>query len=235
MDKIKALMIENGMSEEAATKICESMGNYVTSHKQKLDEQFKQRLAKAKQVCLEQTSEHKRELSRRFQIFVEAKQVQIEESLRKQIASKETEAAATLEKVSRLIEGLDIDGQPNSELKAELQKLTTAYEKVVTERDAAVNKANDSLQICERVMKRCRQLERVVKESQGSNGKPINEGKTQPNRIDGNRQNGKPTTPRPTLKQNQVVSESATRQPAASGTQTFGPAQIAKDMDADLR
>jgi hypothetical protein len=235
MDKIKQLMIESGLSAEAAAKICESLDGYETQLKTKYESAFKARLNKAKKVCAEEVAEHKREMSRRIQIFFEAKKNSIEESLRKVAINKETEAAAQLERIHAMLEGHNIDGQPNSELKAQVQHLGQKVKALKEDRDKAVTKANQTVELAEKVMARNRTLERTIKESQQPTGGKA--AKQPAKRIDEGRRRGRTRTPRPTLAQNQdALTEGAPpqRQQSQGGSKMVGPAQIAQDMDPNI-
>lgn len=235
MDKIKDLMVAAGINEDAADKICESLENWKTSEKKKLNEQFKQRLDKAKKVCVEEVTDHKRELSRRFQIFVESRKCAIEESLRKQAIDKETKAVAALENVQNVLEGVSIDGQPNGELKAKLQRAEDANRRLAEERDKAVTKATQTMELAEKALARSRKAERELQEAKNK-GRAISEGSGNKGtrRIDESRQSGRPRTTRPTVSANQNANRPAQQQ-GGGGTKTMeGPAKIAQDMDANL-
>lgn len=234
--KIKQLMIESGLSEEAAAKICESLDSYVSEKEHQLDEQFKQRLVKAKKVCMEEVESHNLELSRRAQIFMESKREQIIESLRKQIANEETEAVACLSKISSLMEGIDVNGQPNSELMARIKKLANDNKRLMEDRDKAVQKANSTLELANKVSKHNRDLERQLQESKRQgNGGNIAEGKgknQQPSRrIDESKTPGTTTrTTRRTVASNQGANRPLQQQ----GSAVVGPAQIAESMEEDV-
>jgi len=198
MDKIKQLLQKSGLSSEAADKICESLDSYTAQVKQKLDEEFKARLAKAKQICLEETEAHKAELSRRVQIFLETKGPAIEESITRQAANRETEAVAKLEKVAAVVEGIQLDGQSNSELKAELSKLHKLAERLIEERDHAIKKAHNLTSISERLVKKNREMQQALVEHAKGRGAPSGDRK----KIDEGRKGGEPRTTRPTIKEN---------------------------------
>ncbi len=195
MDKIKQLALKCGLSEETATKLCESIDSHLKQKDQERDQEFQSRLAKAKQVCVEEVKAHKAELSRRTQIFLEAKNVAIEEQINRQLASRQAEAVAKLERIAALVEGFDVDGQPQSELKGEITKLRKWVKNLSEERKMAVEKNKRLKQISERVLKRNRELESTLLESR------------QPQRqasgkIDESRQSGRRQTTQPTIQEN---------------------------------
>jgi hypothetical protein len=224
MDKIRELLLKCGVSEEAARQICESLDAHATTLRKQLDEEFQTRLVQAKKVCVEETEAYKAELARRLQIFLEAKGAAIEEQLGRQVAQRETAAQAKLERVKALVEGIEIDGQPCSELKAELDQLKRLTAALVEERDLAVGKAQRVQAIAERVLKRNRQLEGAVAE-----GAPIRK----PQRLDTERMGGQRRTTQPTLV------ESVTRRPVhraagsdlSNDSRSHTPEQIAKEVD----
>ena len=164
MKKINQLMVKSGLSQEAADKICESLVQKKAAMQESIDKQFKRRAAMAKKVCVEEVEKHKRELSRRMQIFLEAKNVAIEESITRQIAQRNTEAVAKLEKVYALLEGIDVDGQSVTELKNELNKFKSIAAKLVDDRNKAVAKSQRIYAIAESVLNRNRKLEKIVTE-----------------------------------------------------------------------
>jgi len=223
MDKIRQLLQKSGLSSEAASQICESLDNYTAQVKQKLDEEFKTRLAKAKQVCEEETSAHKAELSRRVQVFLETKGPAIEESLTRQAANRETEAVAKLERVAAVVEGIQLDGQSNSELVAEANKLKKLAGRLIEERDHALKKAKDLVSISERLVARNRDMQKaLVEHSQGSDAT-----RSRPGKIDEGRKGGQARTTRPTIKEN-IDREPA---PAAAGPDKVGVMESPKSPE----
>ena len=215
MDKIKQLLQENGVSAEAATKICESLNAFTAQVKAQYDEAFKTRLANAKKVCMEEVNTHKVELSRRVQVFLEAKGTAIEESLAREATKRDTEAVAKLEKISALVEGIELNGQSHSELQTEVDKLRKVAKQLSEGRNQAIRKAHNLQGISERLIKRTRQLEIALTEQ---TKKPTNH-----QRLDENRSGAKPRTTRPTIREN------TERQPARRAA---GPDRVASSMMA---
>jgi hypothetical protein len=225
MDKIKQLLQKCGLSAEVSAELCEAIDNHANMLKEQSDNEFQARLAKAKKVCFEEVEAHKAELARRLQIFLEAKNSTIEELVMRQSANKETEAVAKLEKIYALLEGIELDGQSNSELKTEIDKFRRLAERLVEERDRAVSKAKRCIQISERVLKRNRALERTLTESRGTPS-----GNTA--RIDGSRNAAPRRTTQRTLKEN-IEPTSVPKREAPTGTMNTprNPAEIAGVMD----
>lgn len=166
MDKIKQLMIKVGLSEEAANQLTASIDNHLQQLRESVDKEYQQKLEKAKQICLKETEDHKRELSRRLQIFLEAKSNHIQEVLGKQSAERGTEAESKLEKIASLVEGIEINGQPNSDLQAQNAKLIESTNKLQAQYKKAITKANQLQEVINTVLKRNKKLEQSLAESQ---------------------------------------------------------------------
>jgi len=223
MDKIKQLLQKCGLTAEVSTQLCEAIDNHASMLKEQSETEFQARLAKAKKVCFEEVEAHKAELSRRLQIFLEAKNSTIEELVMRQSANRETEAVAKLEKIYALLEGIELNGQSNSELKTELDKFRKLAEHLVEERDSAISKAKRCMQISERVLKRNRGLEQSLNESRQS-----------PNtgRIDASRAAAQRKTTQRTLKENVEQPQAPKREaPINTMNPPRSPAEIAGVMD----
>jgi hypothetical protein len=226
MDKIKQLLQKCGLSPEVSAELCEAIDNHANMLKEQSDTEFKARLAKAKKVCFEEVEAHKAELSRRLQIFLEAKNSTIEELVTRQSANKETEAVAKLEKIYALLEGIELNGQSNSELRTEIEKFRKLAEHLVEERNKAVSKARRCVAISERVLKRNRIVERALTESKAT---PTN----RTARIDASRSNGQRQTTQRTLKESVVTSAQPVKREVPVGTMIppRSPDDIAAGMD----
>jgi len=223
MEKIRQLLQKCGLSAEASAQICEAIDSHANQLKEQTETEFQARLAKAKQVCFEEVEVHKAELSRRLQIFLEAKNSAIEELVTRQSANREAEAVAKLEKIYALLEGIELNGQPNSELKTEIEKFRKLAEHLVEERDRAVAKAKRCINISERVLKRNRELERSINEgktSQGTTG-----------RIDTSRRGGQRQTTQRTLKESVEPAPAKPEVPVGTMLPPRTPAEVAASMD----
>jgi hypothetical protein len=226
MDKIRQLLQKCGLSPEVSAELCEAIDNHANMLKEQSDTEFQNRLVKAKKVCFEEVEAHKAELSRRVQIFLEAKNSTIEELVTRQSANRETESVAKLEKIYALLEGIELNGQSNSELRTEIEKFRKLAERLVEERNNAVAKAKRCIQISERVLKRNRGLE-----------KSLNEGKQTPTnstaRIDTSRNAAPRRTTQRTLRES-VEPMSAPKQrevPVNTMLAPRSPAEVAASMD----
>jgi hypothetical protein len=226
MDKIKQLLQKCGLSPEVSSELCEAIDNHANMLKEQSDTEFQTRLVKAKKVCFEEVEAHKAELSRRLQIFLEAKNSTIEELVTRQSANRETEAVAKLEKIYALLEGIELDGQSNSELKTEIEKFRKLAEHLVEERNSAVSKAKRCIAISERVLKRNRSLENALSESKTTraNGAAT--------RIDESRNGGQRRTTQRTLRENVEPGVTAKRDaPISTMLPPRSPAEVAASMD----
>lgn len=236
MDKIRSLMINAGISEEAASKICESLESYKTEIKRTLEEQYAEKIGKAKQICESEVEAYKQELARRLQIFCEAKSNYVESTVAKQAANKESEAVAKLNKIYAMLEGIELEGQPNGELRAKVEQLTKKAASLEESRKQAFIKANRQVEIAEKVLKRNRDLERqlnehlknttVVTESAPAAKAPTPTSK--PKRLDEQRSKSKPVSTRRTLVENQTRTPS---KPEKAEPQPYSPAAIAAAME----
>jgi hypothetical protein len=226
MDKIKQLLQKCGLSSEVSAELCEAIDNHANMLKEQSDTEFKTRLDKAKKVCFEEVEAHKAELSRRLQIFLEAKNSTIEELVTRQSANKETEAVAKLEKIYALLEGIELNGQSNSELRTEIEKFRKLAEHLVEERNKAVSKAKRCIAISERVLKRNRVVERALTESKVAPARTA--------RIDASRSDSQRQTTQRTLKESVVTAgQPVAKRTAPAGTMTppRSPDDIAAGMD----
>ncbi len=248
--KILDLLTKAGCKPELVTSIGESLDQYKTTIREQFEADFTAKVEQAKKVCIDETEAHKRELSRRLQVFLETKGAAIDAHLQRQSALNESEAVTKLKTVRSLLEGVQIEqngsGQ-NGQLPAAIEKAKQKIQQLTEERDQAVALANKKNAIAEKVLSRNRELvteNAKLKAQGGSVAKtPVTEGRgaprgAAPQRIDGTRRAQQPTTSRPTLVENQDRRPAA--QPTPGGTRQqggkggFGVNDIASVMDEDL-
>jgi len=243
LQQIKDLMVQCGLSEDAANKICESIVGYGHSYKAKIDEEYAARVEAARKICVEETEAHKLELARRLQIFLEAKSQQIEQLISRQAATREGEATQLLSQVQSLLEGIPAGG--DAALKTDNDRLRQQLRKVQEERNQAVAKANRQTELAEKVLKRNRlteaRLAQFEQQGGGRQRQPVAEdrsrpGNGQPRRLDQGRASTTPRTTRTTLVENQdpapprdTRSSHLHAQSMPNGAIT--PAQIAEQME----
>ncbi len=246
MNKIKTLLEKAGCNPELVGGIVEALENYKSSLRSQYDAEYKDRVEKAKKVCIDETESHKRELARRVQIFCETKAAAIEAQIAKQSALRESEATTRLKGIVNLLEGIEPNGAPNGQSTAVLENARRKLQQVNEDKLRAVENANRQTAIAEKVLKQNRQLATenaklkkslqeatVVTESRAPIAAP------QARRIDTQRTAAAPTTPRPTILENQdrrppVKKESNVRSSAPTGRLGFGVTDIAAHMDEDL-
>ena len=210
-DKIKALMLKSGLSEDATAGLCEAIDTHISERYARQDAEFNAKLERAKTICIGETENHKRELARRLAIFAEAKGNAIETTIAKQSAIKESAAFAKLKDIQAMLHGVELNGDGN--LRAEVTELKRRVQGLSEERNKAIEQANRANAIAEKVLKRNRVLEAQratpVKTEARTVAKPIQ------------KTGGRPTTTRPTLVENQ------TRSPAPQRDLGFSPDAIA--------
>lgn len=251
MDKIKELLKQMGASDDLAKQIIESIDSHVTSKQTILENEFKTRLQKAKQVCLEETQRYKADLAKKVQIFFESRSDKIEQQIAKQVAIRESAAESNLIQIKALLEGVQVNANGEADIQAvkdQMLALTKKLQVVSEERNMAVQKANFAHSVAEKALKRNRILEsklteQTVVENKTTESKvepkvepvaePIAEGKAEPK------------TPAPVKKQGEqpqtatVVSESTVAKkkdpaPEAAPIKTvkgWDPNSIAAGMD----
>ncbi len=198
MDKIKALFEQVGLSPELTTKLCAVLERHKTMLREQSDAEVKRRVEQAKQVCLDETEAHKRELSRRLQVFLETKSAVVTAAITKQSAIRESRATEQLRKVTALLGGVDLNGASEGRSQAAESQLRKQLVALKEERDMAVRTANRQTAIADRVIRRNRALE--MQGPQPQPRAPLTEATTQPRRqpgrIDGSRTTQRPTTTR---------------------------------------
>lgn len=250
MQKILDLLTKAGCKPELVGAIGEALEEYKTTVNEQFEADFTAKVEQAKKVCIEETEAHKRELARRLQIFLETKDAAISAHLARQSALSESEAMSKLRGVKSLLEGVEVNGQPdNGQATAVVENAKRKIQQLTEERDQAVATANRQNAIAEKVLGRNRQLvseNARLKSLHGGDGgaKPtVTEGRGAPRgqtqRVDGTRRAQQPATTRPTIVENQ------TRRPAPTpngqnNTRTegsrggFGVGDIAATMDEEL-
>jgi hypothetical protein len=203
MDKIKELLAQMGASEEVVAQICEAFDSWKEAQGKQLDEEFKARLAKAKEVCMEEVSTHKRDISRRVEIFLEAQIASIERSGKERMAIEESEAVNTLKRTKAMLEGIKIDSD-GSDLQAvqdENDKLRQSIVKISEEKDQVSVKFQRASKVAENALARNKTLEEQLATA-SEKKPPVTESKG--TKLDGERkESAKPKTTRRTLTESQ--------------------------------
>lgn len=245
MQKILELLQKAGCKAELVTAIGESLEEYKNTVREQFESDYTAKIKEAKKVCVEETENHKRELSRRLQIFLETKSAAIDAHLARQSALSESEAMTKLRNVKSLLEGVEVNGKPNNgEATAIAEEAKRKIQQLTEERNQAVQAANRQNAIAEKVLQRNRQLvtENNRLKAQGGNGgqtrETVTEGRGAPRgqtrRVDQSRRAAQPQTSRPTIVENQT--RRPAEQPAAPQVRGAGynVNDIAANMDEDL-
>lgn len=152
IDKIKALLTKANVSPELATSICESMELYKANVNEQAKTEITNKIKAAKAVVLEEVEAYKTDLAKRVQLFCESKGQTIEQQLMRRSAAGETEAQLQLKKVHALLEGVELDGKPNSEVMAQLADANTKIGQMTQKMKVTESKAKRALAVAESVL-----------------------------------------------------------------------------------
>lgn len=201
MDKIKELLTQLG-SEELADQILESMSDWRVEQEKKLNEQLKDKLVKAKALCVEEVNKHKRNISRRVEIFLESKVTQVEREARSRQAIGESKAVNDLKQVKALLGGYTIDGidEDLQALKSENETLRSRVATVTESKNDVEKKYGRARTIAQRAIQRNVVLEEKAQEDAISESKTNDKGT---NLDSARRKATKPTTNRATISESQ--------------------------------
>lgn len=199
MDKIRALIEQLG-SKELADRIMESLDAYTKSVREEYDTEYKKRLQRAKQVCLEEVESYKNKLAQKTQIFLESRANTIERQIANQVAVKESAAETRLRKIATLLEGVETDGKEvnKAALRATMRQVRDLQKqlKVVAESrktlEAKVSRANT---IAKQAIGRSRILEEANKKLEAEKSKLLAESKRPAAKPKAPAKNGKRTNP----------------------------------------
>lgn len=169
MDKLKELLKQLGGSDELISSISEELARYGEELKTQYNEDFNNRIQKARQICLEEVQKEKSALARKVSIFLESKLETIEKAAEKHRLQEDTEAVSKLKRMRAYLEDVQLDDNGQSrelqETKKQLTRLNKAFKTLKEERDTAVNKANQANEIALKALGRNRLLEGKAKES----------------------------------------------------------------------
>lgn len=214
MDKIKDLLKQLGASDELSTAILSEMTSFkkrTEAHQNKL---FQEKLAKAKEICLEEYETEKAKLARKVEVFLEARVNTIDREARKQAAIGESEATKTLRELKNLLEGVPIDGS-TKEIQAAREKaraLSVKLDKVLGENKDLQAQVKKSNQIAMKVLRRNKILEsKGDTQSVTESKKPTNRAKLESLRT----KSQTPKTGRKVLTESQVPAKA--KQAPATG------------------
>lgn len=216
MEKLRNLLKQLGGSDELVNAISEEFNRFAVGIKEKYDREFRDKLERARAVCLEEVNMEKAALARKVSVYLEAKSGAIEKAAEKLRLNEDTEATNTLKRAKALLEGVDINSGDSRELQAARKKnerLSAVVGSLKEERTILVRKANDANKVALSSLKKNRVLEeelskakQTLAEAKAQTQKVVNESKDKKGRrIDSSRrkpQKGKST--RRTLVESQV-------------------------------
>lgn len=172
MDKIRELCKEMGASEAFADKLLEAIDAKAQSVKEGLLADYKAKLEKAKEVCIESVAQYKAQLAKKVQIFCESKALKIEEQVNRQMATRETAAQTKLNQIVALLEGIqtqEINETVVKKLQAQLEAYKTQAIKESQEKQAALNKVNEITELATKLLSQ----NKALKESQIAAAAPV--------------------------------------------------------------
>lgn len=175
MNKIKDLLKQLGASDDLSNAILSELKAYDKRTQEKFDEEFKKRLEKAKQICLEEFEGEKKKLARKVEIFLESRVTKIDREAQRQAALGESESAKTLRLVKRAVDGVPIDGdtQAIQAVKVENKKLRIRLNQLVEEGNKFKTEAQRASGIAQKALERVRILETTNGTSKATT--PVNE------------------------------------------------------------
>lgn len=162
MTKIEELLKKLGASDDLVKEIMESLDQYKKDVKDKLEVEFKDRVGKARQVCIEAVEKEKQELCRKVEIFLESRQNTITREATKQAAIGETKSVKTLREVRSLVEGVNIGEEIPADHQAaiaELKKLRVTVQQLSEAKDKSDIKASRANSIALKALDRIKILE----------------------------------------------------------------------------
>jgi hypothetical protein len=169
MDKIKELLGQIGASKELADQLCEHLERYSNALKEKYEGELQEKIAKAKQICIEEVQKEKVNLARKVGTFLESKAASIEQAMTRQRVAEESEASSLLKKTKALLEGIELEGEVSSRELLALQKKAGRLEKAIgtlkEERNRAIGKANKANEVAVKMLKRNQLFEAKLKEA----------------------------------------------------------------------
>lgn len=246
MQKIVDLLQKSGVKPELVTAISEALLEYKSTIQEQFQADYNAKITEAKRLCVEESENHKRELARRVQVFLETKSAAIDAHLIRQSAFNESEAMSKLRNIKSLTEGIEVNGSSdNGKTQAAVESAQLKIKQLTEERDHAVEQANRQTELADKVLKRNRTLtteNRQLKTGTQNSGRQpttVTEGRTQngTRRIDGSRSAQQSVTTRPTLVESQTrqqpkPNENPVRSVGQRGN--FGIDDIAATMDEEV-
>lgn len=186
MNKIKDLLKQMGASDELIESIVSEFNAHDKRVKAKYDEEFKTRLTKAKQICVEEFEAEKRAMARKVEIFLEAHVSKVDREARRQAAIGESDSAKTLRQIKAAVEGVPIDGDGKEiqAVKEENKRLRVKYGQALDEGKQARVEAERASNIAQKALERNKLLESKLTGA-GSAKPPVSESRESQGEGDG--------------------------------------------------
>lgn len=195
MDKIKKLLEGIGASPELCEGFVKEFNAYKNLLREQSEKEFRARIARAREICLEEVTVYKQGLSRRVEVFLESCISRVEREAKKQSAIEESTAVTELTKIKEMLkmDGSKSEGQAHQALVDESHKLKNRLAKITQEKILESKRANKAQDIASKVLRSNRELQEKY-------GK-LNSGGTT---LEGVRKEpAKTKTSRPTMKSSQ--------------------------------
>jgi len=223
MDKIKELLAKIGASKELVEEIVKEFDAYRVALREQQEKEFRTRMMKARDVCLEEVQTYKENLARRVEVFIESVRDRVERDVKKQVAIEESQAVAELKKVKEILgmdsgkadeEALQAVASENKSLKRKLAEITE--EKVQLSKQAARSK-----DIAGKALKQNRALQEEISK-RNPEGTRLEEDR---------KPEAKPKTTRPTITESQTKKPAEDQKPPAGDPKVV---EIANGLEEDI-
>lgn len=219
MDKILELLKEMGISEELADSLVQQLTEWKETETTRIEEDFNEKLARAKKICMESVEKYQKDLARKVEIFMESKVASIERSARERQAIEESKAVNTLKQAKGILEGIEIDTPDAKDFQAvrsENEQLKRSLVSVTEDRDVVATKHKKAVGIAQSALQRNRLLEAklagrgetVAEDAPKKAKKKDNKGTIL---EDQRTKTGQPKTHRATLTESQVPAKKTTQ------------------------
>jgi hypothetical protein len=180
--KIKELCGQLKMSEEGTGQLLTLLEAYRKDVEKEYEDKFNTRLEEAMKVCLEEVKKEKADLSRKVEIFLEARVNAVTREAQKQAAIGEAANSKTLREIKALLEGVKLENVPEEYQAAvtELKKLRLKLHENQEEKAALQQKVQQVSTIAMKSLKYNKNLETRLQEQGESEKQAVLESKQAP-------------------------------------------------------
>lgn len=211
-EEMKKTLKQLGISDEGIAQIAESFDGFRKTVEEDAEKRLKDRLEKAKQVCLEEVESEKQRLVRLVEIYLESRSNTITKEAQKQAAIGESESSKTLREMKALLEGVELENVPEEyqAAVAECKKLRVKLFEAEEHKKQLADKANRATGIAMRALKHAKMLE-----TRNAPKSPVAEGK-KPVQLETLRESTEtPKTARPVAESQVPARQDAKPQPTS--------------------